>query len=112
MSDYRGRFVWHELMTTDTKSAGAFYSKIIGWKTQPWGKDLSGAEYTLFVSGKRQLAGLMAVPDDAGWRRTGAGPCQNDGWVFGVARIPDTSLMTTATGTRPRRAARADSIVR
>src|SRR5690348_12627264 len=65
MSDYRGRFVWHELMTTDTKSAGAFYSKIIGWKTQPWGKDLSGAEYTLFVSGKRQLAGLMAVPDDA-----------------------------------------------
>ena len=54
----RGQFVWHELMTTDTKSAGAFFSKIIGWKTQPWGEDGS---YTLFVSGGRQLAGLMAL---------------------------------------------------
>ena len=31
----RGRFLWHELMTTDTKSAGTFYSKIIGWKLKP-----------------------------------------------------------------------------
>ena len=32
----RGRFVWHELMTPDTSGAHAFYSKVVGWKTQPW----------------------------------------------------------------------------
>jgi predicted enzyme related to lactoylglutathione lyase len=61
-SNDRGRFVWHELLTTDTKSAGKFFSKIIGWKTQAWGPD---ASYTLFVSGDRQAAGLMALPDEA-----------------------------------------------
>lgn len=37
----RGRFVWHELMTTDTKSAAAFLGKVIGWKVQPAGQDPS-----------------------------------------------------------------------
>ena len=27
----RGRFVWYELMTTDTGAAKAFYAKVIGW---------------------------------------------------------------------------------
>jgi uncharacterized protein len=62
MSDYRGRFVWHELLTTDPKAAGAFFSKIIGWKTKAWGDD---QRYTLFVSGDRQRAGLMVLPEDA-----------------------------------------------
>jgi predicted enzyme related to lactoylglutathione lyase len=94
MSDYRGRFVWHELMTTDTKSAGAFYSKIIGWKTQPWGKDLSGAEYTLFVSGKRQLAGLMAVPDDA--KKMGMPP--NWFTYIGTNDVDETARLAASLG--------------
>ena len=32
----RARFVWHELMTTDTKAAGNFFTKIVGWKTRVW----------------------------------------------------------------------------
>jgi uncharacterized protein len=94
MSDYRGRFVWHELMTTDTKSAGAFYSKIIGWKAQPWGKDMSGGEYTLFVSGKRQLAGLMAVPDDA--KKMGVPPS----WFtyIGTNDVDETARLAASLG--------------
>ena len=66
-ADIRGRFVWHELMTTDTKAAGAFYSKVTAWRTQPWDKDPS---YSLWVSGKGPFGGLRTLPDAA--RATGA----------------------------------------
>ncbi|OFW29752.1 MAG: hypothetical protein A3G76_04910 [Acidobacteria bacterium RIFCSPLOWO2_12_FULL_65_11] len=54
--------MWHELMTTDTKSAAAFFTKVVGWKTQSWDRNSS---YTLFVTGKRPMAGLMLLPEDA-----------------------------------------------
>jgi len=58
-AEIRGRFVWHELMTTDPQGAGAFYSKVLPWKTQPSGMP----DYTLWVSGKTQVGGLMAQPE-------------------------------------------------
>ena len=58
-ADIRGRFVWHELMTTDTAAAGAFYSKVLPWKSQPSG--MPG--YTLWHVGKTQAAGLMSLPE-------------------------------------------------
>jgi predicted enzyme related to lactoylglutathione lyase len=58
----RGRFVWHELMTTDTKSAAGFFTTVVGWKVQPSEQDPS---YTMFVAGGRPMAGLMALPPDA-----------------------------------------------
>jgi hypothetical protein len=61
-ADIRGRFVWHELMTTDTKAAGAFYPKVTAWKTQAWEKDPS---YTLWVSGKGPFGGVRTLPDAA-----------------------------------------------
>jgi uncharacterized protein len=67
-AEIRGRFVWHELMTTDPQAAGAFYSKVLPWKTQPSGMP----DYTLWVSGKRQTGGLMAQPESA--RQSGAPP--------------------------------------
>jgi len=67
-AEIRGRFVWHELMTTDPQAAGAFYSKVLPWKTQPSGMP----DYTLWVAGKTQTGGLMAQPEDA--RRAGAPP--------------------------------------
>lgn len=67
-AEIRGRFVWHELMTTDPQAAGAFYSKVLPWKTQPSGMP----DYTLWVSGKTQAGGLMAQPESA--RQTGAPP--------------------------------------
>jgi uncharacterized protein len=67
-TDIRGRFVWHELMTTDPQAAAAFYSKVLPWKTQPSGMP----DYTLWVAGKTQTAGLMAQPESA--RQSGAPP--------------------------------------
>ncbi len=53
----RGRFVWHELMTPDTNGAHAFYSKVVGWKTQPWEHDPS---YQMFASANGPLGGSVA----------------------------------------------------
>src|SRR5262245_29249332 len=93
MSDYRGPLVWHELLTTDPKAAGAFFSKIIGWKTQPWGTDQS---YTLFVSGDRQLAGLMAQPEEA--KKMGAPPS----WMtyIGTNDVDDTARLASSLGAK------------
>jgi hypothetical protein len=61
-ADIRGRFVWHELMTTDTKAASAFYPKVTGWRSQPWDKDPS---YTLWLSAKGPFGGVRTLPDAA-----------------------------------------------
>ena len=68
-STSRGRFVWHELMTTNTKSAADFFSQVAGWKPQPWGED---PPYTVFMAGGKSMAGLMALPEAA--RAMGAPP--------------------------------------
>jgi predicted enzyme related to lactoylglutathione lyase len=60
-ADIRGRFIWHELMTTDPEAAGAFYSKVVPWKTQPSGMP----SYTLWLAGNTQTGGLMALPEDS-----------------------------------------------
>jgi predicted enzyme related to lactoylglutathione lyase len=53
----RGRFVWHELMTPDTSGAHAFYSKVLGWKTQAFENDPS---YQMFAAGSGPLGGSVA----------------------------------------------------
>jgi uncharacterized protein len=60
-ADVRGRFVWHELLTTDTAAAAAFYPRIMPWRTQP--SNMPG--YTIFMSGQSQVAGLMSLPGEA-----------------------------------------------
>lgn len=58
-------FVWDELVSTDPKAAGAFYSKVFGWS--PRTMDMGGGEtYTLFdrpgvknFKGDQQSAGGM-----------------------------------------------------
>ena len=36
MSDYTGRFIWHELMTSEPDAAVDFYGKVVGWGNQVW----------------------------------------------------------------------------
>jgi len=57
----RGRFVWHEVLTTDPKAAAAFYSKVVGWKAEKWPENPS---YTLLVTKGVPMAGLMEMPDE------------------------------------------------
>ena len=61
-AEVRGRFVWHELLTSDTAAAAGFYAKVVGWRSQP--SNMPG--YTIFMSGQIQIAGLMALPPEAG----------------------------------------------
>jgi predicted enzyme related to lactoylglutathione lyase len=64
-----GSFPWCELLTTDPAAAGAFYSKLVGWKTTPFAPDGS---YLTFNTTSGPKAGMMALPDDA--KRMGAPP--------------------------------------
>ena len=63
MSDYRGRFLWYELMTTDVGAAIDFYSGLVGWTTQPW----AGGDqpYTMWMSGEMPVGGIMELPAEA-----------------------------------------------
>jgi len=70
-----GRFVWHDLLTTDPKAALSFYEDVVGWKTQPW----ESGEYTMWVGGEGPLGGTMKLPDEA--RKMGAPPH----WTSNVA---------------------------
>ena len=57
-----GRFVWHELLTTDTAAAAAFYPKVVPWRTAP--SNMPG--YTIWMAGQTQIGGLMAHTGDGG----------------------------------------------
>jgi predicted enzyme related to lactoylglutathione lyase len=60
-ADLRGRFIWHELLTTDTGAAAAFYPKVVPWRTHP--SSMPG--YTIWMAGQTQVGGLMALPPGA-----------------------------------------------
>jgi predicted enzyme related to lactoylglutathione lyase len=75
----RGRFVWHELMTTDTAAAKRFYPGITGWSVMPF-----DANYEMWAAGGAPLGGLMALPDEA--RAMG----QPSAWTPYIA-VPDVA---------------------
>jgi uncharacterized protein len=55
-----GNFVWHELRTTDAKSATDFYTHVVGWQAASSG-DPGGVPYTLLSVGGLDTAGLMPL---------------------------------------------------
>jgi predicted enzyme related to lactoylglutathione lyase len=63
-----GRLVWYELLTTDPKEAMAFYSHVVGWKTEAWGND----NYTMWLGSQGPLGGVTLLPDSA--KKMGAPP--------------------------------------
>ncbi|HEX9893564.1 MAG TPA: VOC family protein [Gemmatimonadales bacterium] len=75
-----GRFVWHELMTSDPGAAKAFYTAVVGWGTQPWAQDGS---YTVWTNGEAPVGGLMALPDEV--KAMGVPP----NWLTYIS-VPDT----------------------
>jgi predicted enzyme related to lactoylglutathione lyase len=88
-----GRFVWQELMTEDTAKAAAFYSRVVGWRTQPAAADPT---YTQFGIGSGYYAGMMRLPDEA--RASGAKPQ----WLayIGVADVEATAAAAERLGGR------------
>ncbi|RYJ02027.1 MAG: VOC family protein, partial [Acetobacteraceae bacterium] len=55
-----GRFIWHELMTTDMAAAEAFYRAVTGWEAEALHH--LDVPYTRFAMAGRPAAGLMALP--------------------------------------------------
>src|SRR5579862_3127553 len=67
---FQGRFVWHELMCTDTSAAANFYTRILPWKAQPFSP---GSPYWIYrTHDGRGVAGAMRLSDDARAAGTGA----------------------------------------
>jgi predicted enzyme related to lactoylglutathione lyase len=64
MSDMHGKFVWYELMTTDTAAAASFYGSVLGWTVSSAG--MGSPDYQIFEvpEPKRGVGGLMALPDE------------------------------------------------
>src|SRR5512143_3239652 len=58
----RGRFVWHELMTSDPAAGMAFYQKLTGWKKEPYA---DVPDYMMFMGPRGPVAGCMALAEDA-----------------------------------------------
>lgn len=58
----RGRFVWHELMTSDSVAAYGFYAKTLGWKTVTPEGD---AAHTSFVGPAGPVGNAAQLDDGA-----------------------------------------------
>ena len=56
----QGRFIWEGLMTEDPAGASAFYSKVVGWRTEPWAADPT---YTIFAAKSGPVAGMSRLTD-------------------------------------------------
>jgi hypothetical protein len=61
-TDVRGRFLWHELLTTDPGAASRFYARVAGWSTQDWDQNPS---YRLLAAAGVPMAGLLTLSPDA-----------------------------------------------
>jgi predicted enzyme related to lactoylglutathione lyase len=92
MSHPNGKFVWYELLTTDTEAARAFYTSILGWHAQDVGG--SPGHYTAFSVGASPVAGLMVLPEEA--RALGARPA----WMgyIGVDDVDVVAARVTQAG--------------
>ena len=60
-----GRFVWHDLMTSDKQAAIAFYSELVGWKTHDVDMGPMGA-YTMIRVGERDIGGIVPLDPSHG----------------------------------------------
>jgi uncharacterized protein len=89
-AEVRGRFIWHELLTTDTAAAATFYAKVLPWRTQP--SNMPG--YTIFMAGGAQVGGLMALPED------GAGTPAHWLVYVGTPNVDATVTQAQALGAR------------
>ena len=58
-----GAFSWSELMTSDPKAAGSFYSQLFGWKVEA--SDMGGGPYHLIKIGDTSIGGIMGKPPGA-----------------------------------------------
>ncbi len=69
-------FVWHELVTSDQKSSGAFFTRLLGWTAREVEAGTFGV-YTLFQKDGEDIAGMMNPTSDT--------PPEPSYWHFYIA---------------------------
>jgi len=62
---YPGKFIWHDLLTPDPRSAGKFYEELFGWQI-----DYEG-HYAVVRHGGKRIAGILQVEPADGRIRDG-----------------------------------------
>jgi len=88
----RGRFVWHELNTSDPAGAQAFYTTLVGWDTKTG--PIAEMPYTEWVNGGTSVGGVMQLPEET--KAAGAPPH----WLAYVAvpSVDDTTAQAQSLG--------------
>ncbi len=61
-----GRFVWHDLVTSDVAAAQSFYTTITPWTTQLW--EAGDVDYPMWLNGEQPIGGLVPLSSDSGGR--------------------------------------------
>ena len=90
MANPNCKFVWYELMTTEPKSAEAFYASVAGWRAADAGM---AQPYTILSAGEAPVGGLMALPDEV--KAAGGRP----GWI-GYVGVPDVDAYAARVAQR------------
>lgn len=64
MAEISGRFVWYELMTSDSKAAREFYHQVVGWETKDAG--MSDRSYATLSVGETAVGGVLDISPQHG----------------------------------------------
>jgi predicted enzyme related to lactoylglutathione lyase len=87
----KGLFVWHDHLTKDPKAAVAFYTEVVGWKTQPFSEG-GDSQYTMWVGSQGPLGGVTELAASAA--KMGAPPH----WM-GHVQVEDVDATAALTKT-------------
>jgi len=72
-SNDHGRFVWHDLLTTDPETAAAFYTSVFGWGTAPY--EIPGVTtLTVWTAGDVPVASPGRLENEPWTAAAGLGP--------------------------------------
>jgi predicted enzyme related to lactoylglutathione lyase len=79
-----GRFVWYELMSSDTERSAAFYSELFGWTVSEM--EMPKGIYRVLTEGEDGIAGLYGIPE---------GEEIPDHWIGYISGEPDSVAART-----------------
>jgi len=77
MATPTGRFVWHEIVSTDLETSIAFFQKLFGWEVKDSG--MPDMDYRMAFAGEQAVAGFVALDPAHG---------QPSHWI-GYVAVPD-----------------------
>lgn len=81
----RGRFVWYELLANNESVATLFYTKVLGWATEPFTMPPGSPAYTMWGSKGKTFGGMMTLPAEA---KAAGAPSH---WL-GYVTVPDVDV--------------------